>query len=303
MVIFFIMQIYVIILSLLFCEINQVKKVDRVIPTKFDGWEAIEKDEIYNTDNLFDFIDGGAELYLAYGFKELFVRRFSKTNYPFIEVNIFDMGSPKNAFGIFHHDLEDEEVKIGQGSEYGAGWLRFWKGRYFVYIFSERETPTIKHTILNLGRLISKNITPSEIKINLLKFLPQDGMINKSLRFCYNPTILNYHFYISNQNILNISEKTEVVFAKYHLQQGNGSLLLIQYQNKKQATNAYKNFIKIYLPEARETSIVKTENGKWCGTTLKDKYLIIVLDASSSIFANNLIDSVLKNFDKNHEEN
>ena len=48
----------------------------QALPDKILDWKATGKDEIYNRDTIFKYIDGGAELYLTYGFKQVYVRRF-----------------------------------------------------------------------------------------------------------------------------------------------------------------------------------------------------------------------------------
>jgi hypothetical protein len=46
-------------------------------------------------------MDGAAELYRSYAFKRLMVRRYMKTDHPAIMVELFDMDSSDDAFGIF----------------------------------------------------------------------------------------------------------------------------------------------------------------------------------------------------------
>ena len=54
----------------------------------------------YEPDNLYEYINGGADAYLAYGFQHLITRDFSFQNLKF-SVDIYDMGSRINAFGIY----------------------------------------------------------------------------------------------------------------------------------------------------------------------------------------------------------
>lgn len=159
------------------------RKLEKMLPTAFHGWKCFGKDERYFPDNLFKFINGGAELYLSFGFKELLVRRFHKENSLSLEVDLFDMGSPGNAFGIFKHDLEGEEVGIGQGSECGAGRLRFWKGSYYVDMYAEDAAPSIRETLLYLGNHIAKQIRTQASEPELVSRIPQKGAIPESLRF------------------------------------------------------------------------------------------------------------------------
>jgi len=69
-------------------------KMDQEIslPIGVEGWRWDGKEIKYNTRTLFDYIDGAAELYLAYGFQNLTVRRFEKSNQPPITLGNISRG-------------------------------------------------------------------------------------------------------------------------------------------------------------------------------------------------------------------
>jgi len=272
-------------------------KMEQYLPKYFDNWENHGADEYYDKSTLYDLIDGGAELYLSYNFNQLLLRRFVNPHQQIIEVNFFDMETSENAFGIFHHDLEDDAVGIGTESEYGFGWLRFWKGKYFVYIFAEDETPEIKKSILTLGNIIANNIfEPGNIP-EVVQYLPSSGLIAKSLRYFQNYQTLNYHFYLSNDNILNLSENVHALLAKYQNVDDSAWLLLVTYDTAEHSTKAFVKFKHHYLPELERENPAITENEKWTGAQITGNYLALVLDASSSTYANNLIKATLENIE------
>jgi len=55
-----------------------------------------------------------AELYLAYGFQNLTVRRFEKSNQPPLIVELYEMASSEDAYGVFSFEHQDETAGIGQ---------------------------------------------------------------------------------------------------------------------------------------------------------------------------------------------
>jgi len=63
--------------------------------------------------------------------KSLQVQKYAKKDEPPIVFDLFEMDSPEGAFGAFTFEREDDEAGIGQGSEYGGGLLRFWRGGSF----------------------------------------------------------------------------------------------------------------------------------------------------------------------------
>lgn len=271
-----------------------MEKMEKILPKTFRGWDLSGDSERYFPKNLFDYIDGGAELYLSFGFKRLYVFRFHRDSAPPFEVNLFDMGSSEDAFGVFRHDMEDEDVGIGQGSEYGGSWLRFWKGKYYVYIYAEGDDPSTQQNLLALGREIADRIETPGKKPWLVYKIPKQEVIPKSLRFFHNHMCLNYYYYLASENILHLSEKTSGIFIKYKAGDYKVPLILIEYPNPTQADKAYKGFLANYLPEAGRGEVIQTENGKWTGGIPYGRYLVIVLDAVTQNGARRLIEETRK---------
>ena len=80
---------------------------------QFFGFKKVEGPTYYGPDKLFDYINGGAELFLAYGFLELLVVELSEdqnhTNRATLE--IYNMGTLENAFGAFKTEEGDETYR------------------------------------------------------------------------------------------------------------------------------------------------------------------------------------------------
>jgi hypothetical protein len=265
----------------------------KFLPKEVNGWKADAKAEIYNRETIYDYMDGAGEIYLAYSFNELLVQRYVKARNPEITVEIFDMGSSEDALGIFSHGQgrQEGDAGIGQGSEYRGGLLSLWKNRFFICIRSEKETFSAKRAVLSLGKLISKAIKTSGEKPALLNYLPQDKFLEKSLRYFHKHEILNYHYFVADKNILNLHENTRVVLAKY--KDDKSYLLLVQYQNIEEARAAFEDFMNAYIPDAEQTDIIKTENGRWTGARLNKNFIIIIFDAISKSNADSKINAII----------
>ena len=268
----------------------------RLLPRIAGDYQADQKDEFYDRNGAFRYMDGAAELYRSYTFKLLMVRGYLKAGYPSILVELFDMGSPEEAFGIFSYETGEEEVGIGQGSDYGGGLLRFWKGKYFANIFAEREPPATKKDILAIGETIARNIKKETPEPKLIQFLPEEGLLKRSLRYFHLHPILNHHYFISHDNILNLGARTNAILATYPFagEKGKTFLLLIQYPDQKQAEKAFQSFLKAYLPETAVSKTVKIEDGKWTSAKIHRRYILVVFDAPSVEKTEELIEAVLK---------
>src|SRR5512147_2433040 len=93
------------------------KNPEFFLPTETAGWKWDGKEMKYDPKTVFSYMDGSAELYLAYGFQSLVVHRYEKPDRPPITVELYEMGSSEDAFGVFSFERQDEDAGIGQGSE------------------------------------------------------------------------------------------------------------------------------------------------------------------------------------------
>ncbi|NIR14590.1 MAG: hypothetical protein GWN86_11875, partial [Desulfobacterales bacterium] len=65
------------------------------IPTEINGWVTHPEVRQYDRRTLFKYIDGGAELYLAYRFRRVYVHTYTKAGEPDIIMDIYDMSTPE----------------------------------------------------------------------------------------------------------------------------------------------------------------------------------------------------------------
>ena len=262
------------------------------LPDKLEGWDIPEKDAVYDRDTLYDYINGGAELYHSYGFKEVISRMYTAPGQPDILLDLFDMGSSQNAYGVFSQSRETIDTMYGQGSQYTQGLLLFWKDRYLVSILATPETEEAKKAVFSLARQIDSAIETEGPLPEMLNLLPQKELVQESIRYFHHYIWLNSHYFVAHDNILFIDEKTDALLAKYGGPEHRYLLLIVKYSTAQEAEMASHNFVKNYLPEPSERDIVKIEDGTWTGYKLIREYLIIVFNASTDEKALSLIEEV-----------
>src|SRR3989304_692636 len=261
------------------------------LPSEAEGWKWDGKEMKYDSRTVFKYMDGAAELYLAYGFQNLRVRRFEKSKQPPLVVELYEMASSEDAYGVFSFEHQDEAVEIGQGSEFGGGLLRFWKGKYFFSIYAEGEGAEVESAILTIGRASANSIPATGPEPKLVGFIPGKdlGLVDKSVRYLKSHVLLNQRFFIAHENILNLSRKTETVLAQYLQDKEKIQLLLIRYPNPKEAGAAYQSFKKTYLHDAGGQDRSKTEDQKWTLARQWNEFVLIIFGAPTPAKAEALL--------------
>jgi hypothetical protein len=265
-----------------------------VLPGQIMGWTAEPEDRYFDKETIFDYINGAGEVYRAYNLQRCLSRRYTTPKGPPIVLDIFYMGSSEDAFGVFTHDQDGEVLDVGQGALYRYGWLSFWKDRFFVSIYAEEETAAAEEAVRGLGKLVASLITTQGPKPRILLRLPPEGLQPNSIRYLHHYIILNYHFYLSDENILDLGPHTDAVLAGYQRGKKHARILLVIYPDEKKTAEALASFLRHYLPEAKSRDPVLLENGKWSTAAQKRKLLAVVLEADTRQFAKDILNEVIE---------
>ena len=190
-----------------------VNEFVKILPDKVDRWSRVEPPATYSPKTLSDYIDGGAELYLSYNFKGALAVKYRDASENEIAVDVFDMGSSYDAFGVFAHTRETIAEDFGQGSEYAAGLLTFWKGRFYVSVLAYPETAASKNAVTALGQAIAGAIKEEGPVPPILALLPQEDLQPESVRYFHHYIWLNSFTFVSNENVLDIGADTPATLA------------------------------------------------------------------------------------------
>lgn len=262
-----------------------------LIPEGAKDFKKVDQAQLFDRKNLFDYMDGGAELYLSYDFQRLLVQEYRDKD-RVITIEVYEMKTSQDAFGLYSLDQEadnppeadtarrGENLAIGDKANYSFGLLKLWNGNYFVRIVDLSGSEQTKDVILELGRKILSKIDKKGELPELLSKLPAGGLILNSERFFHKQIVLNSLYFLSTENLLNLSEKTSAVMGDYLLGKMNLKLLLISYADSASARSAFERFCTKYLkssPSGKKV-IQKVEEDKFIGLELEKNYLWITFE-------------------------
>jgi len=169
--------------------------IESLLPKKLpEGWRQIGSPHGYNQKNLFNRINGQAELFFKYGFqKSVFsIYQNKKNSKDQIEVDLYDMGNVLQAFGIFSRfRSENRSAGVGLESYLEDTSLLFYKGRYFVMLYATEADSSI---LIRLAKMISSEIPDSSPSPKEIDYFPKDGLKPGSIE--YHPEgLLGYQFF------------------------------------------------------------------------------------------------------------
>lgn len=253
-----------------FCADNDSLTFARLLPPSPDGWHINPPDAIFDRSNLYEFIDGGAEVYLSYGFRRLFHRTYLRKGQPDILVDLYDMGNGENSYGLFLHSVQNPDSTFGQGSQYVSGYLTFWKANYFVSILAFKETALSKKCVMDLGKFIEAHIRQTSPLPGLVRLLPSEGRVKNTLRYFHTYLWLQRAFHFPPKNILNIDDSAKIALAQYS---DATTLAIIRYPSAQEAQTAVDSLTSA-IPAFRDSTIIKFQK-EWLMFAQHGRYIIL----------------------------
>ncbi len=284
---FFILLLSIIITSMRASDTTMTS----LLPSAFNGWKS-STDRMYDRLGLYEYIDGGAELYISYGFRQMLHRVYVCDNQPSITVDLFDMGSSRNAFGVYTHARQTIDMSYGQGAVVLQGAILFWKDRYYVSIVAENETSESKDAIHELAGHISANI-PAEGKIPpVIDRLPKTGLVDESILYFHHYIWVNSYIFIAEENVFGIGEKDQCVLAKYVAGDTRWFVLIIEFTNEPRAKQAFENFRLLEEIEDGFNPCYGEEGGKWMAGLLRDNRLMLIYDSPDRMTAEKILNEI-----------
>ncbi|MBM4082194.1 MAG: hypothetical protein FJ278_20990 [Planctomycetes bacterium] len=205
--------------------------------TQLMGLKPKAEPKLYDESNLYEYIDGAAEAYLAYGFQRLVSARYGLPGRDSeIIMDIYQMPNLKNGFGIYS-SLRSPEVlfvDIGTQAFLSEGTLDFWKDRYFIHIApgDPDQAKELQLFVLHLGRAVANNIPGPVAEPEQVNLFPTRSLVPHSVKYVARD--------VFGQNFL-----TNAFIADYRLGEAKTPLFAAEYADAakaKEALTAYKAY-------------------------------------------------------------
>ena len=156
--------------------ISQENFLPGIVPEHLPGL-TIESSDQFIGPALWGYINGGADLYFEYGFKQVRAQKLTYKGKQY-SVDIFQMSDSEAAFGIFsisHYECDEKKELYICKTSYQ---LQLVKDRYYISIVNETGSPEEQATCEKLGQiLISQTGSGDYIYPELFMVSPIDRFI------------------------------------------------------------------------------------------------------------------------------
>lgn len=212
-----------------------------------EEWTLKDSPLTFQPQNLYEHIDGAAEIYLSYDFKELVAAEYTpKKGNASVSVEIYNMGSQKNSFGIYSAETypESEFIPVGIEGYIEKGSLNFLVGEYYVKLLcfecGEQGDDYLK---LFAEDIVQKVPHKGQFPPDLNHF-PKEGLVAHTQKFVLE-NFMGYQFFHNGYT------------AHYKKEELEFDCFLIHAEDKKEA----QSMLEQYLDKKSEAGPQKISSG------------------------------------------
>ena len=288
------------VLGIAACQGNRpsgegLDRIGAALPDSVFGWTGEDQGTVYDTESIYSYIDGHAEVYLAYGMTRCLARRYAGPDGEGdISVDVFEMSTPADAFGVFTHDRDGDPVAVGVDGLYRYGWLSFWKGPFFVSIYAEEETEASRAAVLELGRTVGSAIPAAGEHPVIVGALPTNGLDPSSVRYLHSHQILNSHVWLSDGDVFGLSADTPAALGRYRRDGASAYLLVVEYPDVRHVAEAMRSFEAAFPGESDGVASARQGEDGWYAMASDGRRMFAVLAAESRDAAETLLSDALE---------
>ena len=278
------------------------QKVENLLPSlaNLKGWELTSEPRVFVGDDLFELINGGAEIYYEYGFVRVVSAQYTDLSFNNIQVEIYEMNDGPSAYGIF----SITQQSAGWSEDFGSlsvvtqDYISFWKSKYYVIIsWSTRQHPD-PPVLTGLADMIAQKMPANGEYPELIQYVKSMEFGEKAI-FLKGSLALSNFYYFDYKDIFQIREAAAFSPGGYHF-------IMIKHGNQEKAIEIITAAKQSVSNNKRFSDITNTFQGFSCvdnkGNFILirqiENYIAILVDVDKSISIVPLMDEFTLRIEK-----
>jgi hypothetical protein len=255
---------------------------------EIDNWKRYLDFEEYKGEDLFFYIDGGAEIYHEYGFERVIVQDYKNPNGRSASLEVYKMNSPASAYGIytFKSSGKGQKLNLGHECKLQDYYLNFWKGQYLVTITgfdAEEETiDGLKSIAISVDK---KLLSQADARVPVLySRLPQEDLDVQSVKYFVGNLGLVNSYPFANTDIFKIQKGIKGTYVRGY------DIYILEYKDAEtsqmafdSAKNEFKASVKYQNVAVGQDRIeLEDDSGIRIAVQPYRTFILVVLGAKSS---------------------
>jgi hypothetical protein len=251
---------------------------DLLPPNGFLGkWQKSRVARVFHAADLYGHIDGGAELFLEFGFEELVVQDY-KSGSDELSLELYRMTDPVAARGIYLMKAGPQSSKqLPFPHTFSPFQLLFARDRYLVILNNLEGRQEKEPEMIELARHLAARLPDAPGLTSSVPSLPPDGLVSGSLRLIRGPYALQSVFTLGPGNILSLAPGQTAASGDYDLGGKTSTLITCDYPTAAAAQRAF-DYLTGHLDSYLKP--VSKRDGRLVFQDYASEYGLIVLSGS-----------------------
>ena len=172
------------VLLILFLSASILYSQESLFPP-IPKWQITQNDPVYQANNLWDIIDGAADLYLEYGFVDLHIARYLSTDSIEIKAELYRHASERDAFGMYSQERDTgyNFIPLGVQGYLQQGVLNFLTGSYYIKLSTYQMGSNAQDAMLAIGKGLVKHLKQNNTMPALYRVFPGEGKLSNTEQY------------------------------------------------------------------------------------------------------------------------
>ncbi len=236
------------------------------------GWVMSGDPGLYEGDMLFQLINGGADLYLEYGFGIVISANYSDNVPNTIQAEIYEMQDSPSAYGIFSVSRMTSQWSDHSNALWAEenDYISFWKGHYFVTVSYSSGKNFDRGVLTEFCEKISSKIQEQNVFPVLVDNFRDLSTNGKPVYLKGNIALSNF-YYFDYRNIFEVSEAVAGVGTGY-------KWIISEYADSTSAIAVLNNAKQKIGESKRFSDLASSFRGFECRDNKSNKMLVRQVD-------------------------
>jgi hypothetical protein len=207
-----------------------------------DGWTRVDSPRVFAQADLYGYIDGGAELFLEFGFVELTLQKY-RSGANEVAVEVYRMADPVAATGIYlmRRGKETRDPAFAARHTVNPHQLLFTRDRFYVSVSNLSGAGSLQRDLVALAGEVAAKLPPDRVPPELRR-LPAQALVAGTERLVRGPYGLQALYTLGDDDILLMGGKIAGVAGNYTEAPGvTSTRLLVSYPDAGAAQRAFAN--------------------------------------------------------------
>lgn len=239
---------------------------------EMSGWKYKGDVRVFANNKLWEYIDGGADVYLDYGFIQVATIEFVNDKRSFV-ADIYEFKSTEGAFGMYARERAPTYhfIKIG-GEGYHEGIsLNFYQAKYYVKLSAFSDDKPTSSALLACAEIVSKRIGGKDITPAGLALLPAGQRVAHSESF-------------EMKSYLNRTELRQSFSARYNLGGKQFTAFVCATESQTNAQARLKGLTSAFTPSAKHDKALQGIGDAFASGVHREVKEIVVVQKGKYLF-------------------